>query len=369
VDPHENALFQAHPRLCGRVPRHPFVTGPTPVEPLRLEGLERHPLWAKRDDRCCPLVGGNKPRKLEFVLGAALARGAGRLVTTGGLGTHHGLATTILGRQVGLPTTLVLVHQPVTAAVRHTLLLQAAYGARLVYGGNVPGAAVQGLRVLGAAALGGERPFLVATGGSSTRGQLGFVSAAFELAAQVRAGACPEPAQIFLPVGTGGTLAGLVVGLALAGLASRVVGVLVTDILPPSPRSLARTASSVARWLRRLDPGLPEVRVGPGDFELVRGQLGPGYGAATPACRDAVRRAAACGLELEETYTGKCLAEILDRGRRGALDGGPTLFWNTHNGVDVASRAPQRLDPAALPRRLRRLVEKPQPSPGPRPAK
>jgi D-cysteine desulfhydrase len=211
--------------------------------------------------------------------------------------------------------------------------------------------------VLARGVLRGERPHRVATGGSSPAGNAGFVSAALELAEQVRAGACPEPAEIWVAVGTGGTFAGLLAGCALAGLRSRVVGVLVTDILPPSERSLRRAALATVLRLRRLDPSVPEVRLAAADFELVRDQLGPGYGAPTPAAREAVAAAAACGLQLETTYTGKCLAALCERARRGALAPGPVLFWNTYNAVDVAARAPAPLDPASLPPRFRRLLD------------
>ncbi|MEE9608997.1 MAG: pyridoxal-phosphate dependent enzyme [Myxococcota bacterium] len=350
------SLLRAFPALCERLPRRPFICAPTPVEPFPLDGLPPGALLVKRDDRSCPLYGGNKPRKLEFLIGAARARGSRRLVTTGGLGTHHGLATAILGAEAGLATTLVLLHQPVTKAVGRALLLDAAYGAELVYGAQVTGVALQTARVLALSAARGERPFLVAPGGSSLRGGAGFASAALELAEQVRAGELPEPAELYVAVGTGGTLAGLVVGLRLAGLATRVVGVLVTDILPPSPRSLRRAARALLRRLRRADPRVPEVRISHQHFELVREQLGPGYGAATAAGREAVEAAAACGLSLETTYTGKCLAEIRERARRGLLPKGPILFWNTHNGVDVAARAPRPPAPEALPPRFRRFV-------------
>ena len=355
----EPALFRAYPALRHRLPRHPVVSFPTPVEPLTLDGVRAGSLFAKRDDRCCPLYGGNKPRKLEFVIGTAVARGAGRLVTTGGLGSNHGLATTIVGRDAGLATTLVLLRQPLTPDVRRALLLDAAYGADLVYGANVAGTAVQVLRVLAASALRGERPFLVATGGSSIRGTVGFVSAALEVAEQVRAGTIPAPAQVYVAVGTGGTLAGLVAGFKLARLETRVVGVLVTDILPPSRRSLAGRARAVLRWLRRAEPRIPEVGVSPADFDLVRDQLGAGYGAPTPAARDAVDAAAAGGLELETTYTGKCLAAIRERAARGELPEAPVLFWNTYNGVDVAALAPRPLDPAALPAGFRQFLRLP----------
>ena len=352
----EPALFELDPALRAAFPRHPIVLGPTPVEPLPLPGIPEGALFVKRDERCSSLYGGNKPRKLEWIVGAALARGSRRLVTTGGLGTHHGLATTIVARDAGLATTLVLVPQPVTREVQRSLLLHAAWGAELRFGGSVPGAAAQVLRALAHATLTGERPVLVPTGGSSPRGQLGLVSAALELARQVREGELPEPAEIWVAVGTGGTLAGLVAGLALAGLRSRVVGVLVTDILPPSPRKLARLARATLRTLRRAAPALPAPAIAVSDFELVRSQLGPGYGAVTDAARAAVAAGLVCGLRLETTYTGKCLAALVERARRGGLRG-PLLFWNSFSAVDVEARAPRPLAASALPPSLRRFVE------------
>jgi D-cysteine desulfhydrase len=349
-------LFRTFPGLCARLPHRPFLAGATRVERLDLDVARGAHVYVKRDDRTSALYGGNKPRKLEFVLAQALARGARRLVTTGALGTHHGLATTILGRALGLPTTLVLVHQPLTPHVRDTLELQAAYGAELVYGANVAGTVVQMLRVLGVSQLRGERPYRVPTGGSSPHGNLGFVSAGLELADQVRAGELPEPTRIFVPVGTGGTQAGLVLGLRIAGLQSRVVGVLVTDILPPSPARLARAARRTLRLLRHAEPRVPDVAVAPSDFPLLRDQLGAGYGAPTRAARTAVEAAAACGLELETTYTGKSFAALLQGLRSGELAGEPVLFWNTHNSVDVRGLAPRAPGVETLPPRFRRLL-------------
>jgi D-cysteine desulfhydrase len=165
------------------------------------------------------------------------------------------------------------------------------------------------------------------------------------------------PSEIYLPVGTGGTYVGLALGLRLAGIPSRVVGVLVTDILPPSPARLARAARAALRRLRRADPSIPELALGPGDFPVTPGQVGTGYGASTPAAEQAVRAALDAGLGLETTYTGKCLAEIRDRARSGVLGEGPILFWNTFSSVDVKQRAPRPFDPAELPVSLRRLFE------------
>jgi D-cysteine desulfhydrase len=351
-------LYRAFPALERALPRHPFLPAPTPVERFALDGAPPGALFVKRDDRSCPLYGGNKPRKLEFVIGSALAAGAKTLVTTGGLGTNHGLATTILGASVGLATVLVLVDQPATATVRETLRLQCAYGATQLAARNVAGAAAQTLRALATSALRGERPKLVPTGGSSALGDVGFVSAGLELAEQVRAGLLPEPATIVMAVGTGGSMAGLVLGLRLAGLRSRVDGVLVSDILPPSSARMARAARATLRLLRRADSSIPNGTLRAGDFPLLRDQLGAGYGSPTAEGQDAVAAAAALGIRLDGTYTGKALAAIRARGADGRRREGPVLFWDTYNGVDVAATAPCPVTESDLPAGIRRAVNR-----------
>ena len=350
----EPAVLRAFPALT-RLPRLPLLSGPTPVEAFPVAGGPPGRLWVKRDDRSAACYGGNKPRKLEFLLGNAIARGARRVVTTGGLGTHFGLATTVAGRGAGLATTLVLVDQPMTAHVRESLLLQSAWGAEQVWGGSVPGAAAQVLRVLARSRWRGERPMLIPTGGSSWRGDVGFVSAALELAEQVSAGDCPAPTALYVAVGSGGTSAGLAAGFALARLPVRVVGVLVSDILPPSKRALVAAANRVLRRLHRIEPALPAVRIANDAIEIVTRQRGAGYGAPTPAGLDAMAAARACGLELDPTYTGKCLAEIRARAADGTLGTGPVLYWHTYNAVDVRATAPGPLDASQLPARLRAL--------------
>jgi D-cysteine desulfhydrase len=166
-----------------------------------------------------------------------------------------------------------------------------------------------------------------------------------------------------VPVGTGGTLVGLLAGLRLAGLPTQVAGVLVTDLLPPSPARLVARARALLRWLRRQGASVPAGEIRPHHLVLVRDELGPGYGAATPAARRAVEVAREAGLALETTYTGKCLAALLARAGEARAEA-PELFWNTFNAIDVAASAPAPLDPARLPPRLRRVLAAPDaPSP------
>jgi D-cysteine desulfhydrase len=355
----EHAIERRFPNAYATIPRVRLTRLPTPAE--RLHRLEAQSgiagLWIKRDDRSGELYGGNKPRKLEFLLGKALAHGKTAVLTTGGIGTHHGLATAVCARSVGLRTILVLLRQPVTAAVRRSLLLDYAAGAELYYGSNVPRLTAVALRVCGREMLKGELPYIILTGGTSPLGTLGYVNAAFELAEQIAAGDLPEPAWIFVPLGSGGTVAGLVAGLKLARLRTRVAAVLVTDILPPSAARMTRLAN---RALRLLHPGVPaaaDVSVSRDDFNILRGHVGRGYGYPTEEGRIAVEMVRATHeIALDTTYSAKCFAALLAEGRRFAADG-PILFWNTYSSVDPADHLGPLPDYRELPKPFHRFFE------------
>ncbi|HEV8325626.1 MAG TPA: pyridoxal-phosphate dependent enzyme, partial [Myxococcota bacterium] len=198
------ALFRRFPELEGRLPWLPLASLPTPVERLAaLEALAAGgagaSLWVKRDDLTSPLYGGNKVRKLELLLGAACAAGATSLVTTGGLGSNHAVATALYGARLGLRTTALLVPQPLTPGVRAAVLANlraaAGAGARLVLCASWAQAAARAAAetVAGLEPWARRAPTFVWPGGSSPAGLVGYVDAALEVAEAVRAGALPPP--------------------------------------------------------------------------------------------------------------------------------------------------------------------------------
>jgi D-cysteine desulfhydrase len=315
-------ILERLPALAGKIPHRPLTAGtPTPVE--RAPTLGEH-VWIKRDDATggAAAYGGNKVRKLEFLLADALARGRRAVLTLGGTGSNHVLATAIYARAVGLEAThAVLFPQPHTEAVERRLARFRALGVRVARTPgklSVPFAGVA--RAIASLARGHGAPYLIGAGGSSPLGSLGYVNAALELAAQIERGDCPCPRAIYVALGSGGTAAGLIVGLRLAGLAART-RVQAVRVVPAPWTSARQTASLATRTAALL--GEPPVRTT--DFDMVDDQLGRAYGQATPAADAAVARAAGAGLALETTYTGKTLAALLARDHRSDV-----LFWNTY---------------------------------------
>lgn len=358
----ECAIERAFPALRGRLPRVLLTQLPTRVH--RLERLARElgvdELWIKRDDESGRLYGGNKPRKLEFVLGEALAQRRAAVLTFGGIGTHHGLATAVCARSLGLRAILLLVRQPVTAHVRECLRLDFAAGAELHYRPTVPLLVLRALHVCARELVRGRLPYILPTGGSSPLGTLGYVNAAFELQEQINARLLPEPECIFVPVGSGGTVAGLVLGAKLSGLRSRIVAILVTDIMPPTPRKLAKQANASLALLQEHLPELRSLQVDAGDFIIVSGYLGACYGAPTDAgrrARDLMRSLE--GIALDTTYSAKCLAALLEALQQREYRDGPVLFWNTYSSVDPTAQLGPLPDYSQLPAEFHHLFTGP----------
>ncbi len=322
----ESLLHQRWPGL--RLGHLALGSAPTPVRRLQgLEGLEGLDLWLKDEGAFGDGAwGGNKVRKLEWILPEATRRGARTLFTVGGIGTHWGLACALYGHEHGFRTVLGLVDQPVDDHVREQLGRLEASGASLHR--------YRSVRVLKLAApwlimsniRGGRLPWYLPAGGSNAVGTLGYVETALEIAAQVESGALPEPGTVVTAIGSGGTAAGLALGFRLAGLRTRVFGAVVNDAFPLDAPVIARLANSTGDLLRsRGADDVPTVTAA--DLTTADDWLGTTYGDPTVASTAMVKGARPLGLDLEPVYTGKALAAIRDRGQD--LDA-PVLWLNTH---------------------------------------
>jgi len=337
------ALFESFPGLARSLPWTSLVERPTPVQ--RLDHLGDRlgaEIWVKRDDLTSPVYGGNKPRKLEFLLAEAREQGRRTLVTLGGLGTNHGLATVIFGRRMGFEVVLLLFAQPVTEHVRRNLLLFQAHGASLVFTGPMAGGVK---RYLVTERLRRPGAYFIPGGGSSPAGTLGYVDAAFELAGQIARGEAPAPAAIFVAAGSTGTLAGLTLGFRLAGLPVPIHGVQVAPGIVANPKNALRLARRTLSLMQRTDAAVPKTTLAAAP--LIRRHYGAGYGHPTAAGREARAILAETeGLDLDLTYTAKATAALLEYVRQ-EKPAGPVLFWHTFNSakLDTGGLSPQTLPP------------------------
>lgn len=353
-------LFEAFPRLEQELTCAALANLPTQISPMT--ALEKElgvsGLYIKRDDLSGNPYGGNKVRKLDFLLGRAMREGRRAVMTFGAAGSNHALATAIYARQLGLISINMLMPQTNAHSVRRNLLMSLRTGAELHYftenrrlqWGVIQQMARHRLRD-------GVFPMQIPPGGSSPLGAVGFVNAAFELRKQVERGLLPEPHYIYAASGTMGTAIGLALGCAAAGLRSKIMAVCVTSPPHTSPEKGQQLFRATNDFLQRLDSSFPKELLSPERFELVYGFLGEKYGVYTEEAVAAVRQIkAAENIKLEGTYTGKAFAALLEAARSGTLKGKTTLFWNTYNGWDFSPEI-QGLNYSALPKALHKYFE------------
>jgi 1-aminocyclopropane-1-carboxylate deaminase/D-cysteine desulfhydrase-like pyridoxal-dependent ACC family enzyme len=325
--------MQSHADLLARLdgyPRLPLADYPTPLEPLpRLSRELKQPVYIKRDDQIGPGLGGNKTRKLEYLLADARGRGARKIVTFGGLQSNHARITAAAGNQFGLETHLFyFARRP--EHLTGNLLLNQLLGARLHFipfgGGDASMTleqTVRLVRIVARAVVG--RHYFIPVGGHSRIGCLGYVRAAVEIDRQARDLGI-ERAHLLVPVGSGGTLAGLMAGLALCGSQLSLLGIDVGKLWKSFPQTIGEMAGDLCR-------SLGETRTfAASQVPLIEGTcVGPRYGAPSEAGGAAIRRLAECeGILLDPIYTGKAFARLLNLCGQDAFPAGqPVIFLHT----------------------------------------
>ena len=316
-----------------RRPRYALVEGPTPIQRLeRLEGrLGRSDcaaIYVKRDDLMGLGGGGNKLRKLEFLIGDALAQRCDTFITTGARQSNHARLSAAAAAYAGLACELVLTdtvaREDEVYRRNGNVLLDDLFGAtvhRRLADADALTIAHERATELSAA---GRRPYVVGSGGSSPIGCLGYAACAAEIVAQERDLGL-RFGRIVVPNGSSGTHAGLAAGLKAVGDdPSRVTSF---SVLAPSDAAVQTTRQLAAETLALLDP---DIGLGGDDILVSGSELGKGYGVPTAAMFEAVRLIARSeGLLLDPVYGGKAFAGLLAAIRSGAWGASPVLFVMT----------------------------------------
>lgn len=314
----------------GSIPSVPLGQLPTPVERMdRLrDALGGGPaLYVKRDDAIPFAFGGNKVRKLAYVIAEALAEGADTLITCGGVQSNHARATTAAAVKYGLTPVLVANGSPPDRASGNALLDQ-LMGAEVHYvtsrEARAPAMAMlaERLRAIG------RKPYVVPLGASTPLGALGYVRAVGEILDQgVR------PNVIVHACSSGGTTAGLAAGCILHGLGTRIIGVSADD-----------PAADVLRIVRDTVAGIGTILDEDGDdlsrrapVEIDDTQVGEGYGIPTERSREAQRLAATKeAIFVDHTYTAKALGALIAGVREERFrPSDVVVFWHTGGQVGI----------------------------------
>jgi 1-aminocyclopropane-1-carboxylate deaminase/D-cysteine desulfhydrase-like pyridoxal-dependent ACC family enzyme len=320
----ESIAAAVPPAIAAR-PRFPLLDGPSPLQPLsRLSDAlgARADLWIKREDRLPLPFGGNKVRNLEFLVGEAVAQGADTLITAGRPWSNHCRLTAAAGAIAGLAVHLVMTGPPRSERGPNERLC-ALLGATVHVAPTDARADREALvaEVADGVRGRGGRPFVIGVGGSGPTGALGQVLAGLEVAAQVDAIGVAA-STVVLPTATGGTQAGLLVGVALAGLDAEILGM-----------AVAHPARELAPALEALLGGLVAA-VGPiespiGPVAIEDGWLGDGYGRPSRAAAEATSLLARSeGILVDPIYTAKALAGFVAGVREGRFDGRTVVFWH-----------------------------------------
>ncbi|UCC61623.1 MAG: D-cysteine desulfhydrase family protein [Anaerolineae bacterium] len=322
--------------LTDHLPRISLAHLPTPLEEMsRLrEALGGGPhLLIKRDDQTGLATGGNKTRKLEFLVAEALAQEADTLITAGGPQSNHCRQTAAAAAKMGLRCVLVLSGEPLPRSHWNgNLLLDDLLGAEVHWAGNRDRAAAMD-EVADALRTAGARPHVIPVGGSVPTGAAGYVAAIEEVAGQL-ATRDERVDRIVFASGSAGTHAGILVGVKALGLEARVEGI--NDDKVGGLREKIVTLAEATAARLGLDLGFSE-----GDFVLHDAYGAPGYGVITDAEREAIRLLAQTeGIIADPVYTGRALAGLIDLVRRDVYGPKETvLFWHTGGVAGLFPRA------------------------------
>ena len=309
-------LFRLYPELKAKIPFLPLGEFPTPISGPFAFGV--HTLWVKRDDLASPLHGGNKVRKLELLLALAKEKGEKHLAVGGAEGSNWCVATAIFGSQQGFSLQAHLFPQPSSPwRDRNLKVVQKICKVKLH---------PHPLFLLFARA---KQELFLPLGGTSPLSSLGYADAALELIFQIKEQGLPWPDEIWLPLGTGGTVAGLLLGLSLGGVRIPLCAVRVVDILIANRYQVQRLVFQAKRILCRFASSVSFSPLSP--LRIYHSAFCPGYAIPSSLALWGIQEfQKLTGLSLEPTYTGKTAGLLLAK-LKAEKNPKHVLFWNTYN--------------------------------------
>lgn len=319
-------LFDAYPTLKKTIAHVELCTLPTPIIKLNnlSAAIDHSQLYIKNDALTAPDFGGNKIRKLEFLLADALVKNASYVVAVGSAGSNFCCAAAVHAASLNIPCACFYAPQLNTIYLQRNALIAAAAGATL----ELHPSPVARNTALANFMANNPTAYAIPGGGSNALGALGFVNAAFELKEQINTGTCALPDVIFITYGSAGSAAGLLLGLKAAGIKSHVVVVQVCDPVVTVAEDITALFNQTNNLLCHADKSFQRYNLTAGDFSIDSDHYYGRYAKIDPAQADAIKLLNDTqGIKTDGTYAGKTLIAMLDYAAKNKNKS--ILFWNT----------------------------------------
>lgn len=317
-------LFASYPELEKKIPYISFGCFPTPIQKLNkiLIGHKRPTIYLKDDgvagmlQNSNPLFGGNKIRKLEFLLADAQQKNASTLLAIGASGSNSVTCTATYAHKLGLECIAQLIPQPPSKVLQRNLLLMNHYDVnfKIFDRTSLHEIIIESFHECKKNT--GRYPYPIPAGESSPRGILGFVNAAFELKNQIDNKLMPEPDKIYIPLGTGGSSLGLLIGIKALNLKTKIIAVAIEPMnVDTRTEQLRKKFYATIQLIRDMDENFPAQQFDLSQLEIRYKYSGDSYGLATSTAQQAStifkKRE---NINLDGTYTAKaadCMLEEL----------------------------------------------------------
>lgn len=327
-------LFKTYRALQSALPYVRLGKFPTPISQLHTAqkylGLSQ--LYIKREDLSGTLFGGNKIRKLEFLLADALNRDYKTVLAYGGIASNNVTSVATYSKKAGLKSIALLMDQPITRNLKRNLMLDQYYGCTLFKCPQDRELTADELKAFINEHSLDPHPYVIPMGGSNKIGIIGWVNAAFELKEQIDQGIIAEPDYIYITLGSLGTTAGLLLGMKAAGLKTKIKAIQVTNPEKYSRSKLYSLIRDTNQLLHDADPSFAIFEWNEEEFDINTAYLGDGYACKT--LEGELARAFFLNLEdiiLDETYTAKAVAALISDSRSGILKSTDVvLYWHTY---------------------------------------
>ena len=350
-------LIDEYPSLKSQIPYIQLGNWPTSIKKLEILSEQLNAQIYLKDEGACGALnengyisfGGNKVRKLEFLLADAIAKGYSTVLTYGGYASNHMVATACYAKKLGLQTIGLLFKQNPPPNIARNLLLNLYYDAHIF---ECPQPRL--LNEDEIASFLNEHNFasayVIPVGGSNILGVLGVVNAVFELRDQIAQGMLPEPDFIYVPFGSMGTTAGLLLGIKLAGLKTKVRAIKVTGTPKYNADNLCDLISQTNAYLHELDASIALFEWNPVDIDIRAEFLGKGYAHATEGGLQAlVLFKELENIALDQTYTAKAADALICDCQNHIIDSNQViLFWNSYCSYEYPDLS-QKVDRNLIP--------------------